>query len=156
MLQRIQTLFLILSAIAMAVFLATNAWTKVDLDQAVLVNAFQVLETKGGLAATQQPIFYIAVMSVISIGTALFAIFQFKNRVRQMLLVAFNSLLIGAAVAATVYNVKYVAMAMGNEAVEGSFGIGIYAGFVALACNWLANRFIRKDEKLVKSADRMR
>jgi hypothetical protein len=32
----------------------------------------------------------------------------------------------------------------------------MWAAFVALAANWLANRFIKKDEKLVKDADRMR
>ncbi|SOE21411.1 protein of unknown function [Spirosomataceae bacterium TFI 002] len=156
MLQRIQTLFLTISTIGMVVFLGTNAWKVINLDQTIIVNAFQVLETKGTLAATQKPIYYIAVMAVISIGTSIFAIFQYKNRVRQMLFVAFNSLIIGSAVAATVYNVKFVAMPLGNEAIEGTFGIGIYAGFIALASNWLANRFIRKDEKLVQSADRMR
>jgi glucan phosphoethanolaminetransferase (alkaline phosphatase superfamily) len=156
MLQRIQTLFLIISAIGMAAFLGTNAWKVINLDQTVIVNSFQVLETKGTLAATQKPIYYIAVMAVISIGTSIFAIFQYRNRVRQMLFVAFNSLIIGAAVAATVYNIKFVAMPLATGTVEGTFDIGIYAGFVALASNWLANRFIRKDEKLVQSAERMR
>lgn len=156
MLQRIQSLFLALTIIGLAIFLFTNSWIKSGTDGEVLVNAFQILEVKGGLAAAKKPIYYIALMAAIAIGSTLFTIFQYKNRVRQMLFVAFNSLVIGAALAATAYHVKFDAMTMGNLTEEGRFGIGMYAGFIALASNWLANRFIRKDEKLVQSADRMR
>lgn len=156
MLQRIQTVFLIIAAVAMAIFLATNAWIKVDGDQRIVVNAFQILESKGSLSAFQKPIYYVAAMAVVSIITSIIAIFQYKNRVRQMLYVAFNSLIIGVTVGVVVYHIKYDAMTLGNAGIEGTFYIGIYAGFTALASNWLANRFIRKDEKLVKNSDRMR
>lgn len=156
MLQRIQTVFLIIAAMAMGVFLATNAWIKTGVDQSVLVNAFQIVETKGGLAASKTPIYYVAAMGVISICTSIFAIFQYRNRVRQMLFVAFNSLIIGIAIAVTIYHIKYDAMLLGVASNEGTFTIGTYAGFIGLASNWIANRFIRKDEKLVQSAERMR
>ena len=72
-----------------------------------------------------------------------------------MLLVALNSMLIAAAVALIAYHVKFDAMELDN-AGEGEFGIGLYAGFVALALNWLANRFIKRDERMVRDSDRMR
>ncbi len=155
MLQRIQSLLLLLSAIALGVFLTTNTWTGGTTEQQILVNPYQVLQTQGGLAGFKKEIFYVAVLAGLAIVLSIFAIFQFKNRVRQMLFVALNSLLIGAAVAVAVYHVKYDAMTL-SGAGEGEFGIGLYAGFAALAFNWLANRFIKKDEKMVKDADRMR
>ena len=39
---------------------------------------------------------------------------------------------------------------------EGSYTIGTWAAFISLVSNLLANRFIKRDEKLVKDADRMR
>jgi hypothetical protein len=155
MLQRIQSVLLLLSAIALGVFLGTNVWYSETITGKVIVNPYQVLATQGGLASFQKDIFYVAVMAGIAIAVAIFTIFQYKNRVRQMLFVALNSLLIGAAVAISVYHVKYDGMTI-EGAGEGNFDYGIYAGFTALALNWLANRFIKKDEKLVKSADRMR
>lgn len=156
MIQRPQTLFLILSIIGMGVFLALNSWVKTTADSTVLTNAFQIVELKGSLASNKKEIFYIAVLAVLSLGVSVFSIFQYKNRVRQMLLVAFNSLLIAAALGVMAYHIKYDAMLMGDVSAAGVWSYGYYGGFVALASNWLANRFIRKDEKLVKSADRMR
>lgn len=155
MIQRIQTIFLLITAVALAVFLATNSWTATGADNTVLVNPYQIIQTKGALAAFKKEIFYVAVMAVLSIALSIFTIFQFKNRLRQMMLVALNSLLIGVAVATLVYHVKYDAMTLDGVG-EGTFGIGLYAGFVALVANWIARRFIGKDEKLVKDADRMR
>lgn len=155
MLQRIQSALLLLSAIALGVFLSTNMWTSQTATGEVIVNPYHVLVTQGGLSSFSKDIFYIAVMAGLAIVLAIFTIFQYKNRVRQMLFVALNSLLIGAAVAVGVYHVKFDGMVV-EGAGEGNFDIGIYAGFSALALNWLANRFIKKDDKLVKSADRMR
>lgn len=39
---------------------------------------------------------------------------------------------------------------------QGTFLIGFYLPVVAMFNNFLANRFIRKDEALVRSADRIR
>lgn len=155
MLQRIQSLLLLLSAIALGLFLASNIWTSGTTDGQIIVNPFHVLASKGGLASFKKEIFYVALMAAIALGLSLFTIFQYKNRLRQMLFVALNSLLIGAAIAVSIYHVKYDGMTI-DGAGEGHFEIGLYAGFAALAFNWLANRFIKKDEKLVKSADRMR
>jgi hypothetical protein len=155
MLQRIQSVLLLLSAMALGVFLATNVWSSQTATGQVIVNPYQVLATQGGLASFKKDIFYVALMAAIAIVVALFSVFQYKNRVRQLLLVALNSILIAAAVTTSVYHVKYDGMTI-TGAGQGTFEYGLYAGFAALAFNWIANRFIKKDEKLVKSADRMR
>lgn len=40
--------------------------------------------------------------------------------------------------------------------VAGSYQPGFWAILAAMVCNMLANRFIRKDEALVRSVDRIR
>jgi glucan phosphoethanolaminetransferase (alkaline phosphatase superfamily) len=157
MLQRIQTVLLLLTAIALGVFLGTSSFVRViGPDEKVVVNAFHLFHQKGSLPLLNTPIYYVATAAILALVLTIYTIFQYKNRIRQMLFVALNSLLIGVALAATVYHIQNDAIKIGNAAAEGSYGIGLWAAFVALACNWLANRFIKKDEKLVKSADRMR
>jgi hypothetical protein len=155
MLQRIQSALLLLATIALGIFLATNTWSGGTENQKIVVNPYHIVQTQGDLAAYQKDIFYVAVLAVLGIALSLFTVFQYKNRMRQMMLVAMNSLLIGSAVAVAVYHVKYDAMKL-EGAGDGKFEIGLYAGFTALVLNWLANRFIRRDEKMVRDSDRMR
>jgi hypothetical protein len=43
-----------------------------------------------------------------------------------------------------------------DPAEMGTFGVGFYGLITAIVANFLANRFIRKDEKFVRSQERMR
>jgi len=43
-----------------------------------------------------------------------------------------------------------------NASEAGTYQIGFWAILVAMVSNMLANRFIRKDEALVRSVDRIR
>jgi hypothetical protein len=36
------------------------------------------------------------------------------------------------------------------------YGPGLYMIFAAVICNWLAVRFIRRDERLVRDSERLR
>lgn len=83
---------------------------------------------------------------------SLLTIFLYKNRKLQMRLnglnISLNILLIG-----------YLAYVLSN--LPGGFansekGVGLFVPFVSIALLVIANRFISKDEKLVKSIDRFR
>jgi Domain of unknown function (DUF4293) len=157
MLQRIQTLFLGIAVVGLAVFLATTTWSKtISPTEQLVVNPYYILHTKNGMAVLKTPIFYIATVAVFALGFTIFTIFQYKNRVRQMLFVALNSLLMGIAMALSVYHIMKDATLIVNPTESGDFGIGLVAIFVALISNWLANRFIKRDEQLVRDAERMR
>ncbi len=157
MLQRVQSVLLLIAAVAMGVFLATNSYTRqIAADESVIANPYHILHSKGALAVSQKPVYYIATLAVLALGLSVFCVFQYKNRVRQMLLVALNSLFMGLSLGLMVYHIQNDAVTMGDPSGVGKYGIGLYAAFIALGCNWVANRFIRKDEKLVRSADRMR
>ncbi len=155
MIQRIQSVFLLISAMALAVFLGTNTYTRTLSDwESIVVNPYHVLH-KTGTLGTEKPIFYVAVMACIAVLVSVIAIFQYRNRLRQILFVAFNALLMGATLAVTVYHIVKDAKEVGVGGEE-TYEAGIFALIIALLSNSIANYFIKKDEKLVRSADRMR
>ena len=92
----------------------------------------------------------------------IWVIFQFKNRRQQIKLAGLNMVLLTALAAGLVYRfetVKEIAFTMlgGNvEQIRVTYGLGMILPVLSLVCNALALRGIRKDEELVRSADRIR
>jgi len=101
------------------------------------------------------PTYLIAVLAVASAAVALFEISQFRNRFMQLKLGILNFLLIVATIGATFY-FSGVGEKMLNVKIPGTFEAGFYLPTLALMLNLLANRFIRRDEQLVRSMDRLR
>ncbi len=156
MLQRPQSVLLLLVAICMGFFLATQTWHKLGIGEEISLSPYYLTHTKGNLVVENKPVYYLALMAVLSAGLAIFTIFQYKNRVRQMLFVALNSLIGAALLGATVYHIQFDANKLFAPENQGDFGISFWGVFLALVLNWVANRLIRRDEKLVKESDRMR
>ncbi len=156
MLQRPQSILLLLVAIAMVLFLATDTWHKTGVGESASLNPYFLTYSKDGSVLKNTPIYYIALMAVLSAGLSIFTIFQYKNRLRQMLLVSLNSLVGAGVLGATIYQIQYKANLLFNPEVQGEFSISFWAVFAALLFNWIANRLIRRDEKMVKESDRMR
>ena len=82
----------------------------------------------------------------LSAALSLFAIFQFKKRKVQQLIASIARLMITITFFLIVFLHR-------NEEV---FGIGIILLIVPFVCLIAANFFVKKDEKLVKSVDRIR
>lgn len=162
MLQRIQSVFLFLVAVVMVTIMFLPLWSKVDqeVQEVVTLNAFEMVyssyDDNGELTpmATQQT-FWISVLAIIAAAIALISIFQYKNRLRQMQLNTLNSLMM-AGVLGTTYYYSTIGDKMLDPEMPGNFQAGFYIIAAALLFNSLGNRFIRKDEKLVRSADRIR
>lgn len=165
MIQRIQSIFLLLAAIAMGLVLAFDIWQKTSIAQAegVVLNAFYLThyELEGGPAAPpvaiieQQPAWYVAILASLAAVVAIYSIFRYDNRLTQLKLGALNSLLIGGTLVAILYLSIQGRQLLAPEE-EGQYLTGFYLPIAALVFNMLANRFIRKDEALVRSADRFR
>ena len=155
MIQRLQSVFLLITAMALAVFLGTNTYIKeISPTESVTVNPYQIFHQVGTIS-TGKPIFYIAVLAGIALAVSLIAIFMYKNRLRQMLFVSVNSIVMMLALGVSVYHILKEARPM-IAAGEETFQIGFFALIIAMVSNLLANRFIKRDDKLVRSADRMR
>lgn len=157
MLQRPQSLLLLLVAVCMVFFLATpQIWHKTVGTETISLSAYTLSYVKDGSIVKNTPVYYLAVLAVLSAGLSIFTVFQYKNRVRQMLLVSLNSLVGAGLLGATVYHIQMDANKIFAPENQGEFGISFWGAFAALALNWVANRLIRRDDKMVKDSDRMR
>ena len=157
MIQRIQSVFLLLLALAMLSVLALPLWHKIDglTHQELTLTAFGFQAQGLEVPATTGPVWVIGLLAAGAAAVAAFEIFQFRNRTRQLLLGTLNLLLITATLGATFY-FSNKGEQMLNLKLEGQAQIAFYLPTLALLLNLLANRFIRRDEQLVRSADRLR
>lgn len=155
MIQRIQSIFLFLIAACMAATIFVTNWQETARGETATLTALQFTHTQGGAAITDsRSVWYIAALAALAAGIALFSLFSYKNRVLQMGLGALNSLIMAGVLGLIVYFSQEAETAISNS--QGSFQLGTYLPMAAMICNIIANRFIRRDEKLVRSADRMR
>ncbi len=163
MIQRIQSVFLLVVSGVMIGMFFMPMWQKVDLNvsEIATLDVFTLRyeqftpDTGGRQLMWKKDVFYIAIVAGVAAAVALLSIFQFKNRLRQIQLGALNSLLIAVTMGLSLYLIIKTEKMIAPEA-QGSYLLGFYLPVVALFCNMMANRFIRKDEKLVRSADRIR
>ncbi|MFN3800686.1 DUF4293 domain-containing protein [Belliella pelovolcani] len=159
MIQRIQTVFLFLVTVSMILVISFPIWQQVNPEQTQMVtlNAWSLTTTDN----TSQEVIksegniYLGILAIIAAGLASFSLTQYKNRTKQMFLNMINSLVMVVTLALIIYT-SHQANAEINPDVNGAFVLGFWAIFGGMIMNLLANRFIRKDEMLVRSVDRIR
>lgn len=165
MIQRIQTLLLLGVVICMALAVTFPLWEKTNpatgikyaLD-AFYWQEFQKAESSADSwkLIASKPTFYIAGIGALVCLVALFSIFQFKKRILQIKLGALNAFLMMAYIALATYFIYQGESKIGIES-RGIFKPGFFLPLGGMILNSLANRFIKKDEKLVRSSyDRIR
>ncbi|MDX1904285.1 MAG: DUF4293 domain-containing protein [Thermonemataceae bacterium] len=157
MIQRIQSVFLGTMAILMALFFFLPVWEKQDKQsgEQIIINSLGMIHSKGETIIQEKDAVYIFILAFASVVVSVLSLFSYKNRPRQILLGLVNSLLIAIAIVASALLIADAEKIL-SPAERGSFKIGMFLPIAALVLNMLANRFIRKDENLVRSADRLR
>ncbi|HEY0740696.1 MAG TPA: DUF4293 domain-containing protein [Chryseosolibacter sp.] len=152
--QRIQTLFLVIAIISLLVSIFLPIWVFQDgAGQSHQLYALHYT-VKGGENTTTQyfPYGLTAMLAVAAITIAFIEIGKYKNRMLQMKLGALNSLFMaGTIAAAVIFSNQFT-----KEFQGGVYGLGLWLPGIAVVCNLLANRFIRRDEKIVRDSDRLR
>ena len=157
MIQRVQTIFLFLIMVGMGVTLSTQLWTQAGGEGTTWnLSAFSLTQLdESGLAIQSSSKWYLGALAALAGMLALVSIFQYRLRSRQLLLNMINSLVMVSLVAATFLTTNGI-----NESIQaqdgGDYGIGFWAILASMVMNMLANRFIKKDEALVRSVDRIR
>lgn len=155
MIQRFQSVFLLITVMALAVFLGTPTYTKtISPTESVNLSPYTFYHTVGTIHSGKS-VYYIAALGLIALIVGAVSIFMYKNRMRQMLFVSVNSLVMMAALGVSVYFIIKEARPLAGAGEE-SFQTGFFALIIAMFSNLIANRLIRRDEKLVRSSDRMR
>ena len=147
--QRIQTVFLVIAALALLISLVQPIWSFLVNDELHSLTPFYYLSSG---AYQYMPFSLTSILSIASITIIITEIRKYKNRVTQMKLGALNSLFLVGVIGSSVY----FATQLVEEFQGGSYGLGMYLPVVAVICNLIANYFIRKDERLVRNSERLR
>ncbi len=150
MIQRIQTIFLLLAIVALGLFLWMPLITVESGKFTDAVKGFYIAHT---LPFMDVPYIYFinAILTGIAAGFTLIAIFLFKKRSVQMLLCWFAIVFIVTAQAFVYY--KYQTKVFIGDVILTPWNL---LSFVAIAFEMLAFAYIRKDEETIKSMDRLR
>ena len=129
MIQRIQSLILLFSALC----------------SLIIVFYFPVLQNDYIYVFLTEKLSYARLCVFLSVGLNIFSIFQFRNRNRQIIVNQISKLFLSIAFIIIIF-----------QRGELNFTIGLFLFIIPYLLIILANYLIRKDEKLVKSADRIR
>lgn len=136
MLQRIQTLYMIL---ALGVIVYLYIWFPVIAEEASIIH----LDKNNLLVLI--PIIAICLLTIISIS-------RFKKRQQQFVLnrlsIIFNFVLL------VVF--AYKSLSVPGETLVSQKGIGVLLPIISIVLLVMANKAIKRDEDLVKSVDRLR
>ena len=165
MIQRIQTIFLILVIATMVGFCFSKVWVKVNEKTAdeIILTPLSMTYYNGSvgehqlsnISVAESSMIHILVLAAIVSLLALISIVNFKKRVSQMKFGFVNTLLLIIIIALLNYQIVE-----GDKLVPhptyGSYQIGFFLPVLALIFNIAANFYIKKDEDLVRSADRIR
>jgi hypothetical protein len=137
------------------------SWQKAgtEVGELASLNAISLEYVKGGKEVVKTHTFYIAILEIAAAVIAFYSISQFKNRLKQIKLGALNSLVMTGVLALILFFSRQGEdLLPQTNQIAGfeNYEMGFFLVIIAMICNILANRFIRRDEKLVRSADRMR
>ena len=161
MIQRIQTLFLILYIGALVSTFFFPVWQKISLNdetnsiEIIVTGYISSVDFNNGDTSVLYDNFIISGLVIMSCIVAAFSIFSYKNRLNQIKLGALNSFITSVLIIYFLYDIFYNEQYINiNDKI--SFLISFYLIFLAIFFNFLANRFIRKDELLVRESERIR
>ena len=127
MIQRLQSLILLFSAAS----------------SLIIVFYFPVLKSTEITIYLTENISYARLCVFLSVGLNIFSIFQFRNR--QIIINQISKLFLSIAFIIIIF-----------QRGELNFAIGVFLVIIPYMPITLANYLIKKDEKVVKSADRIR
>lgn len=143
MIQRIQTIYMIIAAIISGVLTQFVSFFSIQENAITLFKTFSIdsylVKSVGVL------IIFSTILSVISI-------FKYQNRQLQFVLNRLNIL-------SNFYILSvllYVSLSLPGEIGISEKGIGVYFPIVIIVLLAMANKAIKKDDNLVKSVDRLR
>jgi hypothetical protein len=159
MLQRKQTLFLLGVVICMSITAVLPVWNyttgtaSVSLEMGILTYT----DNEGTDILGSVNFLYLLGIAITGGIVGLINIFKFNNRKMQMKISMLNSLLIITYIVISYLFVpKQAADLLGVQVTGFHFQYGFFFTVVALVFNILARVFIKKDEDLVRSVDRLR
>lgn len=136
MIQRIQTIYLLIAALLM---IGLYIW-------------FPLVQDEAGNLVTKKEDYSVFIPIFLSISLSIISIFAFKNRLRQFILNRINIILNFILLGVFVFN----SLSVSGEVLVSEKGIGVLIPIISIVFLVLANKAIKRDDDLVKSVDRLR
>ncbi|MBR4536761.1 MAG: DUF4293 domain-containing protein [Bacteroidales bacterium] len=156
MIQRIQSVFLLVAAIVTIILLFIPIGDIYTAEAQYTFSSFNVHLPDGKAVMST---LYIALTLIVSACISIYAIFKYKDRMKQTRIVSLNMLIFLIAVMMMIWLFPDFIFQRKGLMQDGDvfrFNYWIMIFVIPPVCMFLANRFIRKDERLVRSADRLR
>ncbi len=162
MIQRIQTVFLVLVVLAgvlvfffpIAIFISDAGYFKFFIHGVHdLVHDPFFVDESGKQTFSfwfTAPLMFLQIFIIL---LAAYAIFQFKKRILQIRLNVLNVFLNVILVGSLFF---YSSMIENRVGVKPDYALGVIFPLISIILMFLANRFIKMDERLIRSADRLR
>jgi hypothetical protein len=153
--QRIQTVFLVVVVVCMVVGIFmpigifTDPATKATHE---LYPLHYSTKENGQIVTAYFPYSITAILMVAAATLAGMSIMRYNDRMAQVKMGTLNSILL----AGTILSAYLFFREMAAKFQGVSLGLVVWIAVTAAFCNWLALRFIRRDEKLVRDSDRLR
>lgn len=156
MIQRIQSLFLLFAVIASILtffFPLASFWAE-EGSYRFFITGLQPLFTD--LSPFRINAIPLIIITVLTGLTALIVIFLYKKRTMQLRILRFGIMFNIVLILLILFFYTPAIEKLTSVDADYTSGIGIYFPLICLAFLFLANRSINKDEKLIRSADRLR
>ncbi len=156
MIQRVQSIYLILIFVLVGVMSFLPLVIFQTSDHIFYMNLFYFEGVEHLSFAVDLPnIWPIAALAIVLALLSVYSLFRFQNRKQQMLLNMINMLVnFGLLISIFLYADSVASFA--DVKGEVIYDVAAYFPIVTVLLLILANRNIRKDEKLVKESDRLR
>ena len=161
MIQRVQSIFLLIATIIPIVLIFVPfGYLTTDMAQYVY-NSISLKENIPDGSSVIR-LYYLAFCLLLTAGMSCFALFRYKNRVKQMQTVSFAmiifliTLLLVLWICPDIVFKKFFSARMADYQFTFNTVPLLIMIVIEAVCLFFANRFIKKDEELVRSADRLR
>ena len=152
--QRKQTIFLALTGTLMVLMIFFPAWVAEMDGQKRELYPLHFSTTVNGVKSTVYfPYALSAILAIAAATIAFMEIAKFENRMTQIKMGALNSLVMAGSLMALVY---FATQLIKSSQAAGQYGLALWLPAGAMICNMIANRFIRRDERLVRDSERIR
>ncbi|PKP20615.1 MAG: hypothetical protein CVU05_08710 [Bacteroidetes bacterium HGW-Bacteroidetes-21] len=154
MIQRIQSIFILLSIIATALMFNIPFASIYHPDAGIFIlkatGLYQFVQEQEIL---QSAIYPLLIIISITLFFQVVSLFLYKKRILQIRFCTFSILFHLGILIMAIY---YVYQATSNNNATTQYGFSLILPVIAVIMNYLASRYIMKDEKLIKSLNRLR
>ena len=153
--QRIQSVFIGVTILSLITGLFFPIWLGVSQGAEYRLYPIYFMIKDNGVITTGQYVPYCltAVLMVAAITIAITEFRRYDNLIVQVKLGTLNSLLLAGVMICDVIFSNQMAK---SYPIPWKYDLSLYLTFAAVACNWLAVRFIRRDERTLKDSERIR